>query len=458
MTKLSEKDKALFETKPVYQSVLILALPTIIGQLITIVYNLADTWFIAQTGDTTQVAAVTMVLPLYLMLTVLSNLFGVGSGSLISRKLGIEQYDEVKKISSFAFWITVIVTGLYSLILLFTRTPILRLLGSEEGAMLDYSSDYVLWTIVVGGIPTVLSVVLGHLIRAVGKATQASIGMAIGAVLNIILDPIFIFPWGLNMQCAGAALATAISNGVATLYFLIYIGINRKKTVLSFHPKYFTLRKNLAGKAVFIGLPNAAMTFCATLSNVVLNLLISSYGQASIAALGIVKKVDLVPAHIAQGLSQGILPLLSYNHSAKNNVRVKQIIRFSLILTIGLGAVFLIFYEIFAGNLMTFFINDAETIAYGTQFIRLHCMAMPLLSVMFIFIAVFQAKDKSSRAMIVTLFRKGTLDIPFMILMNMAYPLYGIMLVQPILDFVSVLLAVLFYYVIPCKGEKLYRL
>ncbi len=458
MAKLSVRDKELFENKPVLKSILILAAPTIIGQLITIIYNLADTWFIAQTNDTSQVAAVTLVLPIYLMLTVLSGLFGVGSGSMIASALGVEKYDEVKKLSSFAFWITIFATGLYSLILLFFRNPLLVLLGAREEAILSYASDYVLFTTVVGGIPTVLNVVMAHLVRATGKSLHASIGMVLGAILNIILDPFFIFPFGLGLQCKGAAIATCISNSVAVSYFLIYLLINRKKTVLSIHIKYFTLQKALAGKAILIGLPNAAMTFCATFSNVVLNLLVANYGTSAVAALGIVKKIDLVPAHISQGLAQGVLPLLSYNHAAKNKERVNKTVRYALLITLSLGAVFLVFYEIFAHNLMSFFITDGETVEIGTKFIRLHCMAMPLLSILFLYIAIFQSKEKSGRAMLVSLARKGTLDIPLMIVMDMALPLYGIMLVQPMLDFVSVIVVLLLYYYIPSRGERLSKI
>ncbi len=457
MAKLSAREKELFETKPVMRSILILAAPTVIGQLITIAYNLSDTWFIAQTNDTLQVAAVTLVLPLYLMLTVLANLFGVGSGSMIASSLGVEKYEEVKKLSSFAFWITIIVTGLYSLILLFFRDPILFLLGAKEEDILRFASDYVLWTMVIGGIPSVLNVVMAHLVRATGKSLHASVGMTIGALLNIILDPIFIFPFGFGLGCKGAAIATFISNFVAVCYFFVYLIVTRKEGVLSLHPKHFTLRSALAGKAVVIGLPNAAMTFCATFSNVVLNLLVAGYGTSAVAALGIVKKIDLVPAHISQGLAQGVLPLLSYNFSAQNRERVNKAIRYAIIITVSLGAVFFAFYEIFAHQLMNFFIDDTETVEIGTKFIRLHCMAMPLLSILFLYVAIFQSKEKSGRAILVSLFRKGSLDIPLMIAMNAAWPLYGVMLVQPILDFASVILVFLLYYVIPSKGKKLFR-
>ena len=457
MTKLSTRDKELFESRPVFQSIFILAAPTIIGQLITIIYNLADTWFIAQTNVTSQVAAVTLVLPIYLMLTVLSGLFGVGSGSLIASALGRERYDDVKKISSFAFWVTIFATGIYSLILLFFRDPLLSLLGAKD-EVLRYASDYVLWTTVIGGIPTVLNVVMAHLVRATGKSFHASIGMAIGAVLNIVLDPFFIFPIGLGLGSKGAAMATFISNSIAVGYFLIYLLINRKKTVLSIHVKNFTLQKELAGRAVLIGLPNAAMTFFATFSNVVLNLLVSGFGTSAVAALGIVKKIDLVPAHISQGLAQGVLPLLSYNFSAKNRDRVRKTVKCALTVTVTLGAVFLIFYEIFAHSLMSFFIADGETVEIGTKFIRLHCMAMPLLSILFLYVAIFQAKQKSGRAIFVSLFRKGSLDIPVMILMNMAWPLYGVIFVQPMMDFLSVILVLLLYYLIPSRGEKLSKI
>ena len=223
------KEKQIFEQMPIPKAVFTLAVPTVISQLIVLIYNLADTWFIGQTGDTLQVAAVTVSYPIFMLLSAFANLFGIGGGSLISRLLGSGKDDEAGKVGTFALWASGSVILFYSLAVWAFGGGMLRILGSE-GQTLDFARQYLFWTVVIGGLPTVLNLVLANIVRAQGKAKIASIGMSVGGVLNIILDPIFIFT--LHMNVAGAALATCLSNTVSMLYLLQHVVRNKKDSAV----------------------------------------------------------------------------------------------------------------------------------------------------------------------------------------------------------------------------------
>lgn len=209
------ENKELFETMPVPKALATLAIPTIISQLITMIYNFADTFFIGRTDNPYKVAAASLAYVLFFILTALSNLFGVGGGSLISRLLGMRKGDEAKKVCSFSFYGTIIVSAIYSLVCLIFMEPILRAVGASDNTI-GYASAYTLWVIVVGGIPSTLCMTMAHLLRSEGYAKQAGFGLGMGGLLNIVLDPLFMFvimPAG--YEVTGAAVATLLSNLIA---------------------------------------------------------------------------------------------------------------------------------------------------------------------------------------------------------------------------------------------------
>jgi Na+-driven multidrug efflux pump len=233
-----EERRAIFETMPVPKAVLKLAVPTIISQLITMVYSLADTLFVGMMGDPAQVAAVTLAWPAFMLLTVLAHLFGIGGGSYISRLIGVRKYGEAASVASFCFYSALGLALIYSLAVLFFCETVSGWLGADA-ENLKFTCDYLKWVVCVGTIPTVGNLLLAHLVRAEGASKAAGFGMSLGGVLNIILDPIFILPWGLNLQVAGAAMATALSNGIACVYFLIYITAAKKTKVITLRLSIF---------------------------------------------------------------------------------------------------------------------------------------------------------------------------------------------------------------------------
>lgn len=432
----------IFEDLPVPRAVAALAVPTIVSQLISMIYSMADTWFIGQTGDNRQVAAVTLAYPVFLMLTAIANLFGIGGSSYISRLLGRGDRERAGEVSAFSFYGALACTAALSAGVFVFSDALIRALSDEESSY-AFVRQYVFWTVVIGGVPTMLNLLLAHLIRAVGEAKKASFGISLGGLVNLLLDPVFIF--ALDMKVAGAALATCLANTAAMVYFLYHFYRLQRSSALSLSPKRLRLRREIAGPVLSVGFPAAVSLFMSILSNSVLNRLMSAYSSEAIAAVGIVKKADMIPTHVTSGLASGILPLLAYNTTSGNQQRLRKTMRFSFATAVSFTLACLLLYEAFAPSVLRLFINDDLTVRYGTVFMRLHCLAMPLMAATSIFTAFFQAAGQSREAAVLSVLRKGVTDIPLMILLNALVPMNGIMMAQPIMDTVSLTVAAMMY-------------
>ena len=438
----NKRQKDLFESVPVSAAVLSLAIPTVISQLITVVYNMADTFFVGQLNDPAQVAAATLAMPVFMFLTAFANLFGIGGSSVISRYLGMSRKENAENTSSFCVWSSVTVSILYGLLIWLFRAPVFQILGATSDTSL-YLGQYVFWTVTIGSLPTVLNTEFAHLIRSEGYAKQASIGVALGGILNIVLDPLFIF--GFHMEIRGAAIATMLSNTCAVIYFLIFLHTIRKSTSISIDPRLFCLSDGIPGAVLSAGVPSAVMTLMSTISNTVLNHLISSYSTEAIAGMGIAKKIDLIAYQIAQGMTQGTLPLIGYNYASGNRKRMSQsihtIFRYTLILAFSAMIVLLL-----ASKFVTrLFIQDPATVTYGSEFLRVISIACPTTALNFRIITVFQATGAKVRPLILSFLRKGTLDVPLMFLFNHLYGIERIAWATPMADQIALLIALILF-------------
>lgn len=299
------------------------------------------------------VAAVSLVSPWFNLLTALGNLFGLGASSLVSRFLGAKRERDIKYVSAFSIWCGAAVTLLFSIASYVFRAPLLFFLGASPNTY-NYAESYLLWVVTIGGVPTVISLALGHLLRSEGHARESSIGMMFGGILNVILDPIFIFVF--NLDVAGAAIATMLSNTLSVVFFaIIYIRLG-KNSAISFLPKFFTFRFM---KDVFsVGLASALATALGNASNMTMVHLASAYGDVPIAAYGIVKRIDQLPLNVSMGLCQGFMPLVGYNYASGDYKRMKSISVFSWLSAIVMSACFVAFFEIFADPILRIFIPE----------------------------------------------------------------------------------------------------
>ena len=439
-TSLSEKEKYLFETAPVPKAVAALVIPTVVSQLITIVYNLADTFFVGRLGDETMVAAITLCLPIFMLLTATANLFGIGGASVMSRALGAGDGDKARRAASFAIWGSVIAAAVVAVVFAAFETPLLTAFGAE-GMRLEYAGDYLIYTVIGGAVPTVLSSVLAHLVRAEGKAAHAGIGLSLGGLLNVALDPLFIFDQGLGMGVSGAALATLLSNIASAVYFAAVV-LSSKNSVVTFRRVKGAFGRAVSLNVLSIGLPACMMSLMTTCSNLTVNYLMAAYGDAAIAGIGVAKRINMASFAITQGITQGTLPLIGYNFSAGNSRRMRGTVVFMTACTLGFALISLTVSLCIPEQLIRAFIDDDPSVEYGARFLRIICYAVVSAAIGFVAMTVFQATGKKVRATVLSVLRKGRLDIPLMFILDPIFPATGIAMATPIADYTAAFVAI----------------
>lgn len=414
---------------PIPRAVAKLAVPTILSSLVTVLYNLADTYFVGMLNNSVQNAAVTLAAPLILAFNAVNNLFGVGSSSMMSRALGSRDYETVHRSSAFGFYCSIFCGLLFSLLYVIFQPFVLTILGADATTA-EATAGYLRWTVACGAAPTILNVVMAYLVRAEGAALHASIGTMSGCILNIILDPIFILPWGLNMGAEGAGLATFLSNCVACGYFFVLLYVKRKNTHVCIRPSMFCLKRRIVLGVCGVGIPASIQNLLNVTGMTVLNNFTSSYGSDAVAAMGITQKINMVPMQIAMGLSQGIMPLISYNYASGNTPRMKKTLTFAAKISLTALVIVAAGYYVGAGALVRMFMQDPTIVAYGTRFLRGFCLGLPFLCMDFLAVGVFQAVGLGKNAFIFAILRKVVLEIPALIILNALFPLYGLAYAQ----------------------------
>lgn len=424
-----QKKIELFERMPVPNAVMKLAVPTILSSLVMVLYNLADTYFVGMLNNPIENAAVALAAPVLLAFNAVNNLFGVGSSSMMSRALGRRDYETVYKSSAFGFYCSIICGIIFSLLCTVFAQPLLSLLGADAETAAS-TAAYMKWTVTFGAAPAILNVVMAYLVRAEGASLHASLGTMSGCLLNIVLDPIFILPWGLNMGAEGAGLATFLSNCVACIYFFVLLWVKRGNTYVSINPKMFRPQKNIVLGIFGVGIPASIQNLLNVTGMTVLNNFTSAFGADAVAAMGIVQKINMVPMQISMGISQGIMPLISYTYASRNIQRMKKTLMFTIKIALGFSIVVAAGYYIGAPNLIRLFMDNPDIVGYGTRFLRGFCLGLPFLCMDFVAVGVFQAAGLGRNALIFAILRKVVLEIPALFILNALFPLYGLAYAQ----------------------------
>ena len=417
----------LFEETPIPKAVRILAIPSVISSLVTVIYSLTDTFFVGMINDPVQNAAITLASPVLLAFNAVNNLFGVGTSSMMSRSMGKKDYELTAKCSSFGFYGCLICGLLFSLLCTVFRMPLLGILGADATTN-EATSQYMLWAVTCGAAPAILNVVMAHMVRAEGASLHASIGTMSGCILNMILDPIFILVF--HMGATGAGLATFISNCVACCYFFVLLFLKRGNTFINISPKKFRLEREVAVGICSVGIPSAIQNLLNVTGMTILNNFTAPYGATAVSAMGISHKINMVPLNVALGFSQGIMPLVGYSFSNKNFKRMKDTILFAAKVMIPITAAAATIFFIGARPIMNLFMDVPEVVDYGSTFLREACICLPFMFTDFMTVAVFQSLGKGRYAFIFAICRKVVLEIPAQIILNMIFPLYGLAFAQ----------------------------
>lgn len=447
------KKTELFESMPIPKAVMNLAIPTVLSSLVMVLYNLADTYFVGMLGDAVQNAAVTLAAPLLLAFNAVNNLFGVGSSSMMSRALGKKDYDTVYRSSAFGFYCAIFAGLLFSIGYTLFQVPLLNLLGATEETI-GTTMGYARWTVTFGAVPAILNVVMAYLVRAEGASMHASIGTMSGCFLNILLDPVFVLPQGLNMGAQGAGLATFLSNCCACVYFFILLYCKRGKTYVCVNPKMFGFRRHIVLGVCAVGIPASIQNLLNVTGMSVLNNFTSSFGSNAVAAMGIAQKINSVTVQIALGLSQGIMPLVSYNYASGNVKRMKKTFFFAARIAIAFLLFMEVAYYLGARTWVGLFMQDEQIVEYGSRFLRGFCLGMPFLAIDFLGVGVFQACGLGKNAFLFAVLRKVVLEIPALFILNALFPLYGLAYAQFAAEIVLCIAAIVVLYRLFRKLEK----
>ena len=415
----------LFEKTPIPKAVMKMSVPTVISSLVMVIYNLADTFFVGFLDDPVQNAAVTLAAPVLLAFNAVNNLFGVGSSSMMSRALGEKDYGTAKRSSATGFYCAFASALIFSVGFTTLKNPALTLLGADEVTR-EATSRYLLWTVSFGAVPSILNVVMAYMVRSEGASLHASIGTMSGCVLNIILDPIFIMPWGLDMGAAGAGLATFISNCFAMSYFLVLTVVKRKRTFVCLNPKRITKRRKVILGICAVGIPASIQNLLNVTGMTILNNFAAAFGADPVAAIGIAYKVNMIPLQIALGISQGIMPLIGYNYSSKNYSRMKGFLTFTTKIVLVLMCITSAVYFFLSEEIAGIFIDNRSVIEYSGRFLQGMCICLPFICMDFIAVGVFQACGMGKKALVFAVLRKIVFEIPFIFILNFFFPLYGL--------------------------------
>ena len=435
----------IFEIRPIPSALATMAIPTIMSQLITLIYNVADTWFIGQTDNPYMVAASSLVATVFLMTVAISNLFGVGGGSLVVRLLGSKDQDEARKVASVSLVMAAGSAAAFSLFCLVFMDPLLQVLGASENTV-GYAKQYLFFVVIIGCLPTVLSNTMSAMLRNIGYSKEAAFGLSMGGILNVILDPIFMFvllPDG--YQVLGAALATMLSNVAAFLYYVLTYRRVKSSTILGFPRRVEKIRKKSMTSIFYVGVPAATSLLLYDLTNIVINKLSSSHGDLELAAIGIVLKVERLPLNTCIGICLGMVPLVAYNYAAKNTKRMKGF--FSAARTAGLvvSLICLVFYRLCAPYIISAFISDAETVRLGTQFLQARCFAPPVMFLSFHMVHFMNAVGRGKISMWLAVIRQLFLNIPILFVLNALFGMTGIIWTQVTADILNVIASYVIY-------------
>ena len=439
----------MFETMPIPKAVLKNALPAIAGMLMMLAYNLADTFFIAQTKNDLQVAAVSIAMPVFLIFMALGNMLGAGGASVISRSLGAGRHEYASKVSAFCMWASIGLGALVSIIMWVFMTPLLGLIGTSPETE-AFTRSYL--TIVAFGGPMMLFAnCFSNIIRAEGQAASAMTGLLIGNCTNILLDPVFILLLGMGIT--GAAFATIIGNALATIYYLQYF--LRKKSSLSISPKHFTIGDKVLTGVIAIGLPASLGQLLMSVSQVFINGLLAGYSDMAVAALGVAMRIGLINCTFCIGLGQGAQPLLGYCFGGRLLERYKGIFRFSMIFAIVLAVTVTGLCYLFLEQIVGVFLTGEEAYALGLRFSRMILSTCALFGVFFLITSALQAMGAAIPTFAISISRQGIVFIPAIFILNALVGLNGLAWAQPAADVLSTILAGVMYIFVARRRFRL---
>ena len=438
----SSEDKRIYilrEEKPA-KAVVKLGVPLIAGMFIMVLYNLVDTYFIGLMRDDYQLAAVNLAYPVMMISIAISNMIGTGASSLIARSLGAGDREKADHTVTTGFVLTVVNSAIVAAAGLILLGPIVTGLGAQANTF-DYTRQYV-QVILAGSLFTMGNYTFGQLLRSEGSVRQSVAGMIAGTVVNIILDPIFIF--ALGMEIRGAAIATILGNAAGmcvSLWFYL-----SGKTLLRPSLKYIRPTAEILREIFWVGVPATLETLLTSAAYIVNNNLAVGYGELTVAAMGIAQKILSLGNYVYQGFAAGTQPIMGYNYGAKNYRRMIDVLKAGVMVCSGTELCIMAVYGVFAPHLIGIFTESPEVIATGSRVLRTIMWILPFVGAVSMSRMSFQAMGKPQYAFAITLVRQLFLYVPLLLILNRVFGFEGMIWAQPVTEIIMMAVSLTLLY------------
>lgn len=428
-------ENILFEKTPVPKAYMKLALPVVFSMMVSLIYNMVDTYFIALTGNQELVAGVSLIAPMLTMMVAFGDIFGLGGSSLIARLFGERREDDAKKTSAFCVWAAIAFGICATLVLLVFKDQVLGVLGADDTTW-RYANDYYTW-LVLGTVFIMFGLIPSNILRTEGLATQAMVGSILGSIVNIILDPIFIF--GLKQGAAGAAIATVLGNVIADIYY-IYAMV-KKSARLSVAISEVKIPGAMVRDIFAIGIPASITNLMQSFMVMMTNHYLLEYGTDKIAAMGIALKVNMIASLILVGFAFGGQPLIGYNYGSKNGKRLKEILKFAYLFEMGLGLIFTVVMCVFAPYIIRLFMDDTNIVTNGAMMLRCQQLGMMFMAVTLVSTCVCQSVGSALGAFTLSICRQGVFYVVALVVLSKMFGYTGVLVSQACADVVTAVLA-----------------
>lgn len=422
------------------KAVVKLGVPLIAGMFIMVLYNLVDTYFIGLMRDDYQLAAVNLAYPVMMVSIAISNMIGTGAASLIARSLGARDMEKANHTLTAGFVLTLLNSAIVTAVGLALLEQIVRGLGAQENTF-EFTRQYA-GVILTGSFFTMGNYTLGQLLRSEGSVRYSVLGMVVGTVVNIVLDPVFIF--ALGMEICGAAIATVLGNAAGMAVSLaLYL---RGKTLLRPALCYLRPTGEILREIFWVGVPATLETLLTSVAYIVNNNLAVAYGELTVAAMGVAQKIMSLGNYIYQGFAAGTQPLMGYNYGAKNYRRMTDVLKSGVLVVSGTELCVMAVYGIFAPQLIGIFSDSPEVIATGSRVLRTIMCILPFVGAVSMSRTSFQAMGKPQYAFGITLVRQLVLYVPLLLLLDHAFGFDGMIWAQPITELIMMAASVTLLY------------
>ncbi len=435
----ADEKSVVFDTEHLVRTYFTQALPVVFSMIVSLVYNLADTYFVARTGSALIVAGVSVCAPVFTVLMAFGNVYAQGGSSLISRLMGKNDQGSVKRVSSFCFYLAIATGVVLAVPMLIFQGAVLRMLGASDEVM-PYAREYYI-VLAVSAPAIILPFIHSNLLRCEGSSTLSMLGNVGGSVVNIVLDPVFIQVLG--MGAAGAAIATVIGNLASDLFFLIIV--LRKSRHLSVDPRSWRVSGGELRQIFSVGITAAVTNIASSACVVLINQFLKGYGDEKIAAWGIASKVSMIAQMVLIGLAFGGVPLFGYLYGGRDFKKLKKLLRFCMAFISGYGLLMAAVIILLARPLAGVFMDDPGVTADSTLMLRWQVLGSAFAGIVLLFTCLFQATGKAGPALALSLSRQGLLFLAVLGAGVLIAGFDGLLAAQPIADALSAGLAIVMW-------------